>query len=458
MPRRSIAIVGAGFSGTLLAAHLLLAHRADIRIHLIERNPQFGRGLAYATGNANHLLNVRASRMSAFADRPDHFMEWLRANAPDGAPVPDGDSFVSRRLFGAYVQGLLAEILWGSGHAANLFLVNDAAVAVERKGARWLVRTEGGRPVTADAVVLAVGNFPPEPPYAEDNGVYASERFHPDPWGPDVFEGLAADAPVLLIGTGLTMVDTLVSLSDRGHAGPVHALSRRGLVPRRHLHTEAAPLPIAWPPSPSVARLLKEFRAHVRARGAHSWAESVDALRPVTQELWQAMPLPEQERFLRHLRPWWDVHRHRLAPKVADLVDGARLSERLVLHRGRILRLERAEGGVAVTWRARGAAETQRLEVERIINCSGPSCDYARIRDPLVMDLMAKGLIRPDPLKLGLDVDARDGLVGEDGRSTPGLFGVGPVTRARWWEVTAVPDIRVQSERLAHTLVGLFGP
>ncbi|HXY99671.1 MAG TPA: FAD/NAD(P)-binding protein [Stellaceae bacterium] len=453
-PRPTIAVVGAGFSGSLLALHLL-RRCPRARVVLIERNRQFGRGLAYATGNDSHLLNVPAGRMSAFHDRPGDFVDWLRrqqAGGRDGVPF-DAGSFVPRRLFGTYVRHLLNSELKG-GEAGRLELLRGEVVDIIENGA-LLLRLDRERAVEAHVAVAALGNFPPAPPPVDDPWIYGSPWYKGDPWGCDTLAALDPEAPVLLIGTGLTMVDTVMSLLDSGHRGPAHALSRRGLLPRCHAPPEgaSAPLPSALPPSISaLTRLVRQEIARARENGA-SWQAIIDALRPATQELWLSLPAAERGRFLRHLRPWWDVHRHRLAPEIARRVDLLLRLGRLTVSAGRITAYRETAAGIEVDYRpARGDGIRRLGGIGRIINCAGPACDFDRIRNPLVQHLLQRGQARPDALRLGLDVTLHGALIARDGALSQRLYAVGPPTKGLFWEMTAVPDIRRQCELLATHL------
>ena len=324
----AIAVIGAGFSGTLLALHLLRRCPPSVRVHLIERSPQFGRGLAYSTGNPNHVLNVPAGRMSAFHDRPDDFFQWLQHDPdPGSVPVTPG-AFVSRSVFGDYIRHHLnAEFRRASGRGGRLVLSRGEVLDLRTSRGGIVLDLDRQRQLEADIAVLAIGNFPPEPPPIADPSFYDTPGYRPDPWAPEALSDLDPQAPVLLIGTGLTMVDTTISLLDRGHTGPIHALSRRGLLPRRH-GTGAATAAVALieRPLPTTAagltRLLREEVAAVAEPG-RDWRAVIDGLRPATQDIWQAMPFKERARFIRHLRPWWEVHRHRVPPAVSDRIEAA---------------------------------------------------------------------------------------------------------------------------------------
>ncbi|BDG70527.1 FAD/NAD(P)-binding protein [Roseomonas fluvialis] len=460
MTQQTIAVIGAGFSGTLLALHLLRRCPPTTSVLLIERNSSFGRGQAYATGNANHLLNVPAGRMSAFRDRPDDFVQWLKRQpaADPSLPVATPGCFVSRGLFGDYVRHLIDAEHDVPGRGERLLLLQADVAALRKEADSLTLHLADGRVVRAGLAVLAVGNFPPELPPGVDPAAVDGSWYRPDPWGSDTFTDLDPDAPVLLIGTGLTAVDGVVSLRDLGHRGPIHALSRRGLLPRPHpVRADVVP-PSEMPPLPTgfstLLRLLRR-EADRRAEQGGSWHAVVDALRPSTQDLWQALAPDEKARFLRHLRPWWDVHRHRMAAPVAELIDAARQSGQLAIHVGRIRRIADSPGGAAVTYRRRQGGSEQTLDVARVVNCAGPGCDYDRIADPLVRDPLATGYARPDAFRLGLDVTPASALRDSTGAISRRLFAVGPVTKAAFWEMTAVPDIRRQSEMLAEHLASL---
>ena len=459
----AIAVIGAGFSGTLLSLHLLRRCPASTRLILIERNSQFGPGQAYSTGNPSHLLNVPAGRMSAFHDRPDDFLDWLRGLAPaelDGI-APAAGSFVPRRLFGAYVRALLNDEIKRAPRD-RLELVRGDIQTIDPAARPMLLRLDRDRSVEADLAVLAIGNFPPEPMPVADPSFYDTPLYRADPWAPDAFSGLDPASPVLLIGTGLTMADAAISLLDQGHTGAIHALSRRGLLPRRHA---SVPLPLGEaPPFPTtltaLTRFLRREAARAVAQGS-GWQPIVDELRPFTVDVWQAMSADDRKRFLRHLRPWWDVHRHRMAAAVADRIDAARASFQLRIRAGRVHGYALADGMAEVSFRPKGGDALESITVARVVNCSGPGADYDRIQHPLVRSLLSEGTVRPDALRLGLDVTNTCALLDRGGAISRRLFAVGPVTKGAFWEMSAVPDIRRQCEKLAEhlaTLVKQPGP
>jgi uncharacterized NAD(P)/FAD-binding protein YdhS len=444
--RPSVAIVGAGFSGALMALHLLRKGPPDLRVLLIERRGGFGPGLAYGACEPEHLLNVRVGNMSAFPDEPDHLARWLSGQ---GRTV-QSSTFITRETYGRYVADLILQAVRSADGADRLLLAHDEAVAVVRTANGFTVQLAMGNAHDVDAVVIAAGNLPPTPLPGVGLEQLPATVYAEDPWAAGVRESLDAAAPILLLGTGLTMVDMAVSLSAADHKGPIIAISRRGLTPRAH--GRFAPLPVGAPepPSTQLSRMVRWVRQRVAAVG---WYEAIDALRPVTHAIWSRADLPTRRRFLRHLRPWWDVHRHRMAPPTADLICEMRSSGRLRVLAGRISQTSAQDGGAQVAWRPRGGGEDETLSVARIINCTGPGGARSEARDPLFRDLLQRGLVRIDPMGLGLEVDDRCRLVGRDGRPEPRLYAVGPITRGSFWETVAVPDIRNQVAAVAACVI-----
>lgn len=463
-PAPTIAIIGAGFSGTLLALHLLRRVPVHTNVVLIERNNQFGRGPAYSSGNASHLLNVPAGKMSAFQGQPDHFLDWVRSLPPAelcGVAAAPG-TFVPRTMYGRYVRHLINQELKVPERRDQLRLVRGDVTDIVEEPGQLTLTLDRDRTVTADRVVLAVGNFPPAAPPVADPSFYDSRLYKPDPWAPDALAELDPDQPVLLIGTGLTTIDTIISLLDQGHRGPITALSRRGLLPHRHVPAGPVPLPETdrFPTRVNaLARTLRRNSARQVTAGG-TWQSVIDEIRSVTTELWQGMCTADRQRFLRHLRPWWDTHRHRVSGPVADRIAHARDSGQLRIRAGRILHYhqDHPDQLVHVGFRPRFSSAIEHVAAARVINCAGPDADYSRIRDPLVRTLLGRGLIRPDPLCLGLDVTANCALLDRDGAISRRLFAVGPVTKGAFWEMTAVPDIRHQAETLAAQLGTMVRP
>jgi uncharacterized NAD(P)/FAD-binding protein YdhS len=433
-----VAIIGGGFSGALQAINLL-RHQGP-RATLIERRAEAARGVAYSAAHPDHLLNVRAANMSALPQDPGHFAHWLDRRHPELA-----GGFAPRLVYGDY----LAELLDEARRAApeRLALIRGEAVDLEPAGEGWRITLADGRSIAADAVILAPGNLPPHIPGDIDIAALPPRSFAPEPWSGDVAKGLDVQDTVLVIGSGLTMVDIALLLDARGFKGRIVALSRRGLTPRAHAAVAASTLDTR-PPTDAIGLLR-----HVRARSAEvGWRAAVDELRPFTEGLWAAADLDQRRRFLRHLRAWWDVHRHRIAPQVADKIGTMQADGRLRIVAGKLVDVVADGEGAMVRYRPRGAEDLASLRVRRIINASGPQGDLLRTGEPLLRRLLDRGLIRPDPLRIGIDVTQQSETIGAGGEPCPTLLALGPMTRGTFWEIVAVPDIRRQTWAVARKL------
>jgi uncharacterized NAD(P)/FAD-binding protein YdhS len=391
-----------------------------------------GRGVAYSTTEPAHLLNVRAEGMSAWAGDPDSFARRFESEGGDRR------GFAQRRLFGRYLSEILDEAV-ASGKAR---LIHGGAVSAAREEGGWVIRLDDGSTVGADALALGVGNQEPEALSAFGS---AGGRFIRNPWGEDaraaVADLAATGGSALLVGTGLTMVDLVLSLDAAGHRGRIVALSRRGLIPRSQAAFEPAPVEHADLPlgRRGMLRGLRRRSAEV------GWRAAVDSLRPHSHPLWQGLDGEEQRRFLRHVRPWWDVHRHRIAPEIARTLHDMIAEGRLEIVAGRIVTARPGPDGLEVDFRRRGAGAPTTESFAYAFNCTGPLHSIARTRDPLLRSLLDAGRVRADHLGIGLEVD-------DEARAGERLWALGPLTTGRYWEFIAVPDIREQAAVVADDI------
>ncbi|MBS0360744.1 MAG: FAD/NAD(P)-binding protein [Proteobacteria bacterium] len=435
--RPTVAVIGSGFSGLLTAIHLLESD-PQLIVRLVEKASAFGRGRAYSPARPDHVLNVRTSNMSAFPARPNHFQDWLRAQGEDADPA----RFATRRQYGDYLQALLRDAMRRAGGAGRLLLEKDEAVEIVPQAlGGYEVRLALGRGFVADAVVLALGAGLPAGPPQVDADVLGRRTYVGDPWRTDL-SGLP-DGEILVIGAGLTMIDVVRSLDRPGRS--ILAISRHGVLPR--VHDVAPPAPPPQGPMATPRAALKTLRRHARAVG---WRSAVDSVRPMTAEIWRSWPESERRRFLRHAQPWWDVHRHRLAPAVAAWLEQPIWGDRLAVIAARLEGLSCAPRGFFATLRRRGERQGFQQRFDAVVNCTGPRGGFAGF--PLLERLAARGLACPDSLCLGLDTDDEGRLRLESGRSAEGLYAVGPLTRGAHWEALAVPDLRRQAAALAATL------
>jgi uncharacterized NAD(P)/FAD-binding protein YdhS len=466
-------VVGAGFSGVIAARELV---RAGWQVVLIDPGARPGRGLAYGTTAPWHLLNSPASAMSIDPDDPGHFARWAGV---------DPGAFVPRSRYGDYLSEALRSV---DGLGSLTVHRGRVARIFEASGGGLTVLLADDVVIPAAKVVLAVGNQAPAQPFPVSPGVSGYVR---DPWAADALSDLP-EGPVLLVGTGLTAVDVALSLAANGHTD-ITAVSRHGLLPQSHAgstpsasfpvaaspHTAIAPPPVnAFPtvaphsalphaalPLPTggpldgrglsaapsggrvteqtvtLAGVMREIR--VAAAKTGDWRSVMDGLRPHWNELWQRLSPADQQRFLRHVARYWEVHRHRMAPAVASSLNG-------------VLNVQKAEVcGITedgVIMRRTGGIETRRYSV--VVNCTGPGPVTTH---PLVRALIADGLAQPGPYGLGLATDEHGALAGRSPRRGQ-IYTLGPARRGVLWETTAVPEIRAQARALATHLLPVGRP
>ena len=459
--RHVVAIVGAGFCGTVMAATLLRrTGLPPLDVALINRPPlsaaspnarRMARGLAYGTSSADHLLNVPAGRMSAFDEAPHDFQRYLEQQGIDA----NGGSFVARHLYGDYLQARLHDAVGAAAAGGPIFTTHHATVTeltrrADGRFALTLVNANGEQTVVADRVVLALGNFMPSNPSIANLDFFASPHYLRDPWADDALARMDISQPVLLIGSGLTMFDVALTLKRRATAArmPLRliSISRRGLLPqphRSHLETptfQDVPLDIAK--HPTARHYLQSVRRQIQTvvAAGGDWRDVIASLRPLTPQLWQALSFTERKRFLRHLRPYWESHRHRAAPPAAALVDGLLASGELEIHAANLVNIQHLDGDIVATVRKRGGGELTTIRAGCVINCTGPTSNLRA--EPLLAKLQAEGSISADSLGIGLNVADDYRVLDAGGTPWRGVYYVGPLLKAQRWEATAVPELR----------------
>jgi uncharacterized NAD(P)/FAD-binding protein YdhS len=394
-------VVGGGCSGTFAVRSLV---RAGARRVILIESGEPGPGLAYGPAEPWHLLNSPAGSISADVDDPDGFVTFC--------PGAERADFLPRAVYGSYLRHVL--------ESADPVIVRGRAVRIAGGG----VVLADGRVIAADRVVLALGYTPPDPLLP------AHPRCIANPWDPSAFDRVR-DGPVLLLGTGLTAVDVVLSLVRRGWPGPIVAQSRHGLTPLPHVHgTKPAPI------EPPVARELSVVLRAARRLAAtgDDWRSTVDGLRPHADTIWRGLTPAGRERFLRHVERVWEVHRSRIAPAVAAEIAALRASGRLSIRAGRAGRVAPVGGGV----------EVDGVRYAAVVNCTGPGRLTAS-RDPLVRSLLADGRARPGPFGLGLDVTRDGAVIGVSGGASDRLWTLGPPRRGRFWETRGIVEIRAQA-------------
>lgn len=435
---KTIAIVGGGVSGALTAYHLVRQNVAA-RVVIVDPRPELGMGLAYSTPSLQHLLNVPTGKISALPDQPEHFLHWLHARYDATMTAAD---FAPRAIFGKYVRSLLASV-------SRIEHLQTSVVACQIQGRKATLTLADNTKLAAHAVVLATGNFDPATLRGVDRETLNNGTYCNSAWEDSTYANLPADAPVALIGSGLTSVDVLFRLRELGHRGIVTAVSRHGVFPNRHAAYEPLTEPVIAGKAPAKAREL--LRAvHQTIKEGVPWRAVIDSLRGRTNELWLALPPAEQRRFRRHLQRRWDVVRHRMAPSIADRLEAEIAAGTLVHCSGSVHAVRPAENGATV--QSRHGNRIAEIAAARVINCTGPDMNYRRVGSPLLNNLFAQGHIVSGPLGGGLWSDADGALRAQDGSYSSILFNIGPGRLGTLIESIAVPELRDQAVELAALL------
>ncbi len=473
----------------MTAYHLLKQDKVACAITIVEptlSNSGPGLGLAYSTTCDEHLLNVSAAGMSALADEPDHFLKY--ALSKDSAVK--AEDFLPRMFFGGYVQELLNTAIAEAKVDFHTFTtVQQKAIDIDRDTdidtdieidniKPFNVLLNNDQSLEADIVVLALGNLAGGQPAWLDKLAVTSAHYIHNPWNTEAIKAIDSNDSVLLVGTGLTAVDKIIELKARGHVGSITAVSRHGLLPRKHLDMpELHPPQFNWENNEFKLSALSALKL-VRRQSAQAvnWQAGVDSFRSITQKWWGNLALSEKRNFMRHLQTYWDIHRHRMAPSIAAKIESYQKSRQLRVLSGGIKQMqekldpaantdaktervsqadrieqENAKTKVAVTIQER-YSKPRTLFVNKVINCTGPQLKLKAIDSPLMANLHKRGLIAPDATGAGINCLSSGKIIDSNGQTNNRLFAIGPLLKAVLLESVAVPELKGQAKELAKLI------
>lgn len=456
---KTIAIVGGGLSGCLVATQLLRTATLPLVIYLIEQRDQIGQGVAYSTTVPNHVLNVPVAGMSAFPKCPTHFWQWLQSRC-DSTLGYNQYSFVPRKLYGEYIQDVFREAEVNSHPFVRCQRIHDEAISLHLRNSQATLICRSGQNITAQKIVLALGNFPPSDPFVEQGAdFYNHSAYIGYAWNPQTLRPIRTTDHVVLIGSGLTMIDIVVALKAQGHQGRISVVSRHGLLPQVHIY----PAPNVHPPflreiqpPQTMTELVKQVRQQVSLAGQKNrdWRPVIDSMRPFIPQIWQSLSPTERRRFLRHLRPYWDTHRHRVAPQVATLINSLLNTGQLAIYTGRIHGyMVTPQNQITVTLRQQRNTRLDLRNINWVINCTGPESDYRKFEQLLIVNLLKQGLACPDEMRLGLATTSNGSILNINREASWTLYTLGAPQKGILWETTAVPEIRYQAELLSQLLI-----
>ena len=445
-----VAIIGGGVSGAATAFHLAQAGGAsapDIptpAIIVFEPRERLGKGLAYDTAEPAHRINVPAARMSLLSEDPEHFMRWIAAHAAtagdDDALRPDGALFPRRSVFGDYVHAMLQPLI-----ASGAIEHRRTSVAhLLREGAQWLIVDGDGAQTRADIVIIATSHPPPVAPGQLQAVLKQHLRFVPDPTRAGALSAIRTSDRVLVVGNGLTSADVIAALALRGHEGQITAISRRGLRSRGHAAVAQDPAgDFLAQPAFTARALVKNIRAEIRqaAIEGRTWHGVIDQVRAQGQALWQVLPLAERRRIVRHLRPFWDVHRFRVAPQVEAALDAAIAQGRLEILSGSVAASRIEADAIHCTLRLRRSAKTIEKTYDAVVVTTGPGHGGILASQPFLAELAQNGYLELDATGLGLSCTRNSEAIGPVAGVTPSLLIAGPLARGTFGELMGLPQV-----------------
>ena len=445
-----ITIIGGGASGTLLAANLLNASGDhQLEINLVEKRSVIGRGVAYSTPGEVQLLNVPAAKMGAYPDDIESFHKWLQQNGYAYEPT----SFVPRKIFGEYLREVILEAAEAKSGNVRLNIFEDDAVDMVVEDNKAHVVLGSGDTLYSEKAVLAFGNFLPPDPTVSDLTFTDSPKYFRSPWAEGVYESIDDEDTVLVIGTGLSMVDVVMHLFYSPHRAKIYAISTRGLLPAVHKLGDTYPsFADELKPMDRITDVLKAVRRHIEKAESEDidWRAVIDSLRPATQEIWLNLPIAEKRYFKQHLSRYWNVARHRMPVEAKIVLDRMQADGRLHILKGRLKAIN-LDGRFNVEYLTNGV-ENQ-VAAGAIINCIGSESNFENIDSPFVRNLFSRGYIRNDALNMGIDALPNGVVVGQNGDNSGVIFTLGTALKGVLWESTAIPEIRSQAHNLARMLL-----
>lgn len=453
---KHLAIIGGGFSGIMTAVNLARLAEEPLALTVINHRRPAGRGVAYGMRRPEHLLNVAARNMSAFRDEPNHFLQWLRTRSEFDL-VPDielRERFIPRMIFGDYLRSIMQHHLQSAGGRipVSAEFIEGEAVDMEPREDRVRIHLQDGATVEADRVVLATGNEPPAAlPGSEALGGHPA--WVGDPWQAWESRLPSSEGTIVVLGTGLTTVDAIITLRALGWGGEIHAISRHGWFPHAHFRGIEYP---EFPPADidlttlgleKLVALVQQHCTRLQEQNANP-AIIVDKLRPYTQRIWSSFTREERIAFASQYAARWNIFRHRIAPEIHAQITTAQLTGQLRVHASSIERVEARDEKVLVHL---GNGESYAGDL--VINATGPSSRLTHSRSALLQGLLRRGLIAPDETDMGLRINPDHTAITREGMRSPFLLALGPLLRGTLWETIAVPELRGQARRVAETLL-----
>ncbi len=458
---KSIGIIGVGFSGTMLAVHLIHKSKEAFKICLIDKSDSLNLGVAYKPNSKSQILNVIASKMSAFPDKPDHFLDWtMRGNEfKEKDKNLIANSFLSRQLYGEYLKEVWAEAAEIAKHKnISVELIDGHVVDLEINHQTITLTLDSEKKIAVGKCVIASGNHEPGNLKIKNPSFYSSKKYFRNPWLPEVISLPDSGEPILIIGSGLTMVDTVLGLTEQGFKGEIYSISPNGLdiLPHRHIGQKYSGLTDELPETISLYDMVKLVHKHIKLVSEYGFSAEpvIDSIRPCTARIWRNFSKSEKALFVSRLKHLWNVGRHRIPLHIFSKIQQLKEDGKLHCISGKIINFIETEKCCKVEYLDNRDDCIKTIEASRIINCTGPETDLMNVENSFLKNCLLNGIVSQDKLKLGIRTNIETFEVKNSKNETQNnLFTIGSNLRGEFWESIAVNELRSQAERLAEKLI-----
>jgi uncharacterized NAD(P)/FAD-binding protein YdhS len=458
---RTIAIVGCGFCGMMAAVNIMQGNSLRaIKLVVINADNDFGKGVAFSATSLKYLLNVPAGNMSCFENDPDHFINWLHKKKPYSliSEIMLSKVFAPRQEYGNYLRDVWQEALQKKNENISVELINDFAedISINEKGKLAIISFRKNESIFADQVILATGNEKPSNISIINQSFYKSNLYFENPWLPEAVKNSDIEKNIFIIGNSLTMVDTVIGLIENKFQGKIYSISPNGfaLLPHGYSGKIYEGLLNELAGTENLNMLLHLFKKHIKlvTKFGFNAEPVIDSVRTNTQKMWRALTIADKKQFLNPFSRKWNTGRHRIPSHIHRLMQDLRIQGRLLPLTGHIIDITETEKEATIKFYDKKTKKEESINAMRVINCTGPSTDITRSENPLIQNLVKKNLIHADELHLGINATSDGAIINANGKISSVLFTLGSSLKGILWEITAVPDLRIQCENLAKLL------
>jgi uncharacterized NAD(P)/FAD-binding protein YdhS len=458
---KKIGIIGGGFSGTMTAVHLVREAVEPLEIIMISEQQHLNKGIAFNPYSKKLLLNVAASKMSAFANDPEHFLRWVmqQENFRGKDENIIANSFLPRYLYGEYLSEIWKDVIASAlKKKIKLSVIDDVVTNIDPTESVVSISLGDGRIIETNVCVIASGNQVPRNPKIKNMQFFGSENYFQNPWDVRSVSNADSRLPILLVGNGLTMVDTVMGLLENNFQNSIVSISPNGfnILPHRHMSVKYTKLTDELRDNASLKEIVSLFNKHIKLLREFGLSPEpiIDSMRPHTQKIWQRLSTDERKFFMARLRHLWGVARHRIPLHIHDKIQQLQIDGKLRIHAGNLVDINEEAGGIKVEFYNKKEKQTKQLFVSRVINCTGPETDLTRVNKSFLKNCLLKGIISQDELRLGINADPKTfQLINSSGVQNKNLFTLGSNLRGMLWETTAVNELRQQANDLAREIL-----